>query len=114
MARPLIPHLLAILAIAAALGGCEGDPKVVCPVGFHAEGTFCYENAPVEDAAATQDSAVEDSASQATDAAAVPDDFVRIRREPDKTAIGAALASGADVPGATMANGMPQLRILTK
>ena len=49
-----------------------------------------------------------------TDAAAVPDDFVRIRREPDKTAIGAALASGADIPGATMANGMPQLRILTK
>ena len=49
-----------------------------------------------------------------TDAAAIPDDFVRIRREADKTAIGAALASGADVPGATMANGMPQLRILTK
>lgn len=46
-----------------------------------------------------------------TDPAAIPDDFVRIRREPDKTAIGAALASGADVPGATMANGMPTLTV---
>ena len=49
-----------------------------------------------------------------TDAAAIPDDFVRIRREPDKTAIGAALASGADVPGADMRNGAPTLIIRTK
>ena len=49
-----------------------------------------------------------------TDLEAIPGAFMRVRKEPDKTAIGAAIASGADIPGATMANGMPQLRILTK
>ena len=49
-----------------------------------------------------------------TDPAALPDDFVRITRAPDKTAIGAAIASGATVPGAEMANGMPVLKVLTK
>jgi len=49
-----------------------------------------------------------------TDPAAVPDDFVRVTRTPDKTAIGAAIASGATVPGAELANGMPVLTIRTK
>jgi phage host-nuclease inhibitor protein Gam len=49
-----------------------------------------------------------------TDPQAVPDQFVRIKREPDKTAIGAALASGNAVPGADMRNGAPSLTIRTK
>lgn len=49
-----------------------------------------------------------------TDPAAIPDDFVRIKREPDKTAIGAAIASGNAVPGAEMQNSMPSLRISTR
>lgn len=49
-----------------------------------------------------------------TDPAAIPDDFVRIRREPDKTAIGAAIASGAEIPGADLRNGAPSLTIRTK
>lgn len=49
-----------------------------------------------------------------TDPAAIPDDFVRIKREPDKTAIGAAIASGATVPGAEQRNGLPTLTIRTK
>lgn len=49
-----------------------------------------------------------------TDPAAIPDAFVRVRREPDKTAIGAAIASGATVPGAELQNSMPTLRVLTK
>lgn len=49
-----------------------------------------------------------------TDLAALPDDFVRITKAPDKTAIGAALASGAVVPGAEMANGLPTITIRNK
>lgn len=49
-----------------------------------------------------------------TDPAAIPDDFVRVRREPDKTAIGSAIASGATVPGAELQNPMPSLRISTR
>lgn len=49
-----------------------------------------------------------------TDPAAIPDDFVRVRREPDKTAIGAAIASGNAVPGAEQRNGLPTLTIRTK
>lgn len=49
-----------------------------------------------------------------TDPAAIPDDFVRVKREPDKTAIGAAIASGATVPGAEQRNGLPTLTIRTK
>lgn len=49
-----------------------------------------------------------------TDPAAIPDAFVRVERKPDKTAIGAALASGNDVPGADMRNGAPSLTIRTK
>ena len=49
-----------------------------------------------------------------TDPAAIPDAFVRVKREPDKTAIGAAIASGATVPGAEQRNGLPTLTIRTK
>lgn len=49
-----------------------------------------------------------------TDPAAIPDDFVRVKREPDKTAIGAAIASGADIPGADLRNGAPSLVIRSK
>ena len=48
-----------------------------------------------------------------TDPAALPDQFVRVKREPDKTAIGAALANGP-VPGAELRNGSPSLTIRTK
>lgn len=46
-----------------------------------------------------------------TDPDALPAEFVRVRREPDKVAIGSAIASGATVPGAEMRNGLPSLRI---
>lgn len=49
-----------------------------------------------------------------TDPQAIPDAFVRIKREPDKTAIGAAIASGNAVPGAEQRNGLPTLTIRTK
>lgn len=49
-----------------------------------------------------------------TDADALPSQFVRTKTEPDKTAIGAAIASGADIPGAEMRNGLPALTIRTK
>ena len=49
-----------------------------------------------------------------TDPEAIPGAFMRVRREPDKTAIGAAIASGADIPGAEMRNGLPALTIRTK
>jgi len=49
-----------------------------------------------------------------TDVAALPDTFVRIKREPDKVAIGCALAEGRDVPGAMRTNAQPVLRITTK
>lgn len=49
-----------------------------------------------------------------TDPAAIPDAFVRVKREPDKTAIGAAIASGATVPGAEQRNGLPTLVIRSK
>jgi len=49
-----------------------------------------------------------------TDPEAIPDAFVRIKREPDKTAIGAAIASGAEIPGADLRNGAPSLVIRSK
>ena len=48
-----------------------------------------------------------------TDASAIPDAFVRVKREPDKTAIGCALREGP-VPGAELRNGSPSLTIRTK
>lgn len=41
----------------------------------------------------------------------LPDEYCRIRREPDKTAILAALQSGRDVPGAILGESQPSLRI---
>lgn len=40
--------------------------------------------------------------------------FIRVKREPDKSAINAALKSGAIVPGATLNNPEPHLTIRTK
>lgn len=48
------------------------------------------------------------------DADALPGQFVRLKREPDKAAIGAALKAGETVAGAELANGMPSLQIRTK
>ena len=49
-----------------------------------------------------------------TDEAAVPDNFVRISRTVDKTAVAQSLHAGHSVPGATLANGTPVLTIRTK
>jgi hypothetical protein len=46
-----------------------------------------------------------------TDENAIPDEFVRIKREPNKTAIKEALVGGKDVPGATLSNGGTSLTI---
>lgn len=49
-----------------------------------------------------------------TDEAALPDDLVRVKREPDKAAIRARLEAGETVAGAELRNTMPIMRILTK
>jgi len=46
-----------------------------------------------------------------TDESAIPDEFVRVKREPNKTAIKEALVGGKDVPGATLSNGGTSLTI---
>lgn len=46
-----------------------------------------------------------------TDDAALPDQFVRIRKEPDKTAIGCVLREGHEVPGALLSNGTPYIKV---
>lgn len=46
-----------------------------------------------------------------TDEGAIPDEFVRVKREPNKTAIKEALVGGKDVPGATLSNGGTSLTI---
>lgn len=48
------------------------------------------------------------------DPAALPDDLVRIKREPDKTAIRAALEAGREVPGYALGNAAPTLSIRVK
>lgn len=45
------------------------------------------------------------------DEGAIPDEFVRIKRDPNKTAIKEALVGGQDVPGATLSNGGTSLTI---
>lgn len=40
-----------------------------------------------------------------TDESAIPDDFMRISKEPNKAAIKSALKSGSIIPGATLSNG---------
>jgi hypothetical protein len=49
-----------------------------------------------------------------TDETALPEVFVRVKREPDKTLIGAALRAGREVPGAVMNNSMPTLTVRVK
>ena len=46
-----------------------------------------------------------------TDENALPDDFVRIKREPDKKRIEVYLKTGQNVPGATFSNAEPYLRV---
>ena len=46
-----------------------------------------------------------------TDEAAIPEQFVKVTRAPMKAEIGKALKAGQEVPGATLANGMPTLAI---
>ena len=46
-----------------------------------------------------------------TDENVIPDEFVRVKREPNKTAIKEALVGGKDVPGATLSNGGTSLTI---
>jgi hypothetical protein len=46
-----------------------------------------------------------------TDETAIPDHFMRVTREPDRAAIGAALKAGQVVDGAELQNGMPSLAI---
>jgi hypothetical protein len=41
----------------------------------------------------------------------LPDDLVRVKREPNRTAIKAALEDGRDVPGFVMSNGRPTCTI---
>lgn len=43
--------------------------------------------------------------------AAIPDEFMRIKKEPDKTKIKAALQAHEIVPGASLSNGEPSLAI---
>lgn len=49
-----------------------------------------------------------------TDDTAIPEDYVRTTRAPDKAAILAALKSGATLPGAELSNGLPSLAIRSK
>lgn len=46
-----------------------------------------------------------------TDEDAIPNEFVRMKREPNKTAIREALVGGKDVPGTTLSNGGTSLTI---
>ena len=46
-----------------------------------------------------------------TDEAALPEEFVRWKSEPDKTAIKEALSAGQDVPGAALSNGTPTVSL---
>ncbi len=44
----------------------------------------------------------------------IPDEFMRIKKEPDKARIKAALSSNQNVPGAALSNVEPVMAILTK
>jgi hypothetical protein len=48
-----------------------------------------------------------------TDENAIPDEFVKITREPNKTAIKNALKSGQYIPGATLSNGGTSISVRT-
>lgn len=47
-------------------------------------------------------------------AEALPDDLVKVKREPDAAAIKAALQEGRKVPGASLSNGAPVLTVRTR
>ncbi len=47
-----------------------------------------------------------------TDEAALPDQFIRLKREADKAAIKSALEAGESVPGASLSNGGTTVRIV--
>lgn len=47
-------------------------------------------------------------------AEALPDDLVKVKREPDAAAIKAALQEGREVPGASLSNGAPVLTVRTR
>lgn len=49
-----------------------------------------------------------------TNEAELPQGYVKLIRQPDKTAIGDALKAGAEVPGASLAYGEPSLTVRTK
>jgi hypothetical protein len=49
-----------------------------------------------------------------TDEAALPEDCIRIKREPDKALIRDRLRNGTPVPGATLSNQEPSLSVRTK
>jgi hypothetical protein len=49
-----------------------------------------------------------------TDEAALPEQFVRITRAPDKAALKEALSQGEVIPGAELSNGLPTLTLRTK
>lgn len=49
-----------------------------------------------------------------TDETQIPDEFMRIKKEPDKTLIKTALNNFEDVPGATMSNVEPVLAVRVK
>lgn len=44
----------------------------------------------------------------------IPDYYIRIKKEPDRTLIGAALKAGSSVPGAVLSNAEPHLSIRTR
>lgn len=49
-----------------------------------------------------------------TDEAALPEEYIRIKREPDKDAIREDLAEGVVIPGAELSNGPPRLIVRTR
>lgn len=49
-----------------------------------------------------------------TDEASVPDDYCRIKKEPNKQAIKAALETGEHIPGAALSNAEPSLTVRIK
>ena len=49
-----------------------------------------------------------------TDELALPDEYVRVKREPNKTALKEALLGGATIPGATLGNGNATLTLRTR
>jgi hypothetical protein len=49
-----------------------------------------------------------------TDEAAVPDEYVKVTRTPDKTALMADLKVGVVIPGAELAEGLPSISVRTR